>query len=165
MRCTRRMIPAVLGFGLGAVSAGCAREPKPDAIADSVRMADSVQLAARADSAGRAGPAAARTATLPRPGELIVKVTEQVPGLLAEAKFLPIDAQHLAQTKYPEGAVKSGAIERRGGDLVYIYEIQQKGVDGAELVLVDAMNGTLISSMHQDAAVGESGTKPKPKTP
>jgi uncharacterized membrane protein YkoI len=158
-----RMIPAVLTLGLCAVSAGCGREPKTDTVADSLRVAYSVQLAGRtADSVERVRAAARST---PRPGEVIVKVTEQVPGLLAEAKYLPIDAQHLAQTKYPTGEVKSAAIERRGGDLVYIYEIQQKDVEGSELVLVDAMNGTLISSMHKDAAVAESGTKPKPKTP
>ena len=159
-----RMIPAGRALGLCAVSAGGSREPKTDTVADSLRVADSVQLAARtADSARQVRAATARST--PRPGEVIVKVTEQVPGLLAQAKYLPIDAQHLAQTKYPEGAVKSGAIERRGGDLVYIYEIQLQGVEGSELVLVDAMNGTLISSMHKDVAAAESGTKPKTRTP
>jgi len=155
-----RMIPAVLALGLGALSAGCSRDRRAEAAADSVRVADSIQLATRAADSVTAARAAARTS--PRPGELIVPVTEQVAGLLASAKVLPIDAQHLAQTKFPEGAVKGATLERRGGDLVYVYEIQQKGVDGTELVMVDAFNGTLISSAHKDGTVAQTAAKPKP---
>jgi len=52
--------------------------------------------------------------------------------LLAQAKFLPIDAQHIGQTKFPTGTVKDGVIERRGDDLVGPFqpkrsEVQQLG--------------------------------------
>jgi hypothetical protein len=53
---------------------------------------------------------------------------------------------------YPEGVVKSGTIRRRAGDLV-TFETQQKDVMGTELVLVDAIDGAIVSTIHQDPGV------------
>jgi hypothetical protein len=140
-----RLQPMLLVAGLGVLAAGCARRDQADRAADSARMADSL-TAARAAAPGGAGGS-------PTTGgrENLVTVTEATPGLLAQAKFIPIDAQHLAQTKFPEGMVKSGMIERRAGELVYTFEIQQKGVDGVELVLVNAMDGSILNTIHKDA--------------
>jgi uncharacterized membrane protein YkoI len=151
-----RRIRVVLAFGLAGVVAACAKDRAASAaadstrIADSVRIVDSVRLALANDSAASAARRTAPAATGPR-AEVLVKVTEQVPGLLSQAKLLPIDAQHLAQGKYPEGTVKSGTIERRSGRLVYTFEIQQKGVEGTELVLIGANDGAIVNTIHQPA--------------
>jgi uncharacterized membrane protein YkoI len=152
-----RRIRVVLAFGLAGVVAACAKDRAASAaadstrIADSMRIVDSVRLALSNDSAASA--ATRRTAPAPTGPrvEVLVKVTEQVPGLLSQAKLLPIDAQHLAQGKYPEGTVKSGTIERRSGRLVYTFEIQQKGVEGTELVLIGANDGAIVNTIHQAA--------------
>ena len=137
--------PMLLVAGLGVLAAGCARRDQADRAADSARVADAL-TAARAAAPGGAGGSATTGGR-----ENLVTVTEATPGLLAQAKFIPIDAQHLAQTKFPEGMVKSGMIERRAGELVYTFEIQQKGVDGVELVLVNAMDGSILNTIHKDA--------------
>jgi uncharacterized membrane protein YkoI len=145
----------VLVAGLGVLAAACARRDQADLAADSARVADSLTAAAAASAgAGRS--------TNPAGRENLVTVTEATPGLLAQAKFIPIDAQHLAQTKFPEGMVKSGSIERRAGELVYTFEIQQKGVDGVELVLVNAMDGSILNTIHKDAAVSQNPSVKKP---
>ena len=149
-----RMARVIVTFGLAGIAAGCARDRGAAAaadstrIADSIRMADSVRLAQTTDSAAHR---AASLAAAQR--EPLVKVTEQVPGLLAQAKILPIDAQHLAQTKYPEGKVLGGTIERRAGNLVYVFDIQQKDVAGSELVLINANDGLMLDTIHKEATV------------
>lgn len=141
----------VLVLGFGVLAAGCARRDQADVAADSVRMADSVAAARTADSAAAAG-AATRAPTNTVRRENLVTVIEATPGLLARAKFIPIDAQHLAQTKFPEGVVKSGTIEKTPSGLVYTFEIQQKDVEGTELVLVNAMDGSILNTIHKAAA-------------
>ena len=123
--------------------------------AESAKEADSTGLAAgiAAESAGNAPKLSApRGKAAPPVREQIVTVREEVPGLLAEAKVLPIDAQHLAQTKFPTGDVRAARISRRGKDLAYSYYIQQSGVGGVEEVIVNAMDGQLITSIHRDEA-------------
>jgi hypothetical protein len=134
----------ILAGGLGVIAAGCGREPRTEtAMADSARMADSLAMAPAPTPDGAAG---ARRSGAAVATENVVQVTEQVPGLLALAKILPIDAQHVAQTKFPTGTVKDGTIERRTGDLVYTFHIQdESGVVHA--VLVDAMDGKLVTSI------------------
>lgn len=145
-----RVKPVVLVAGLGVLAAGCARRDQADVAADSARVADSISAARAADSASPTGVAAGGAARGGR--ENLVTVTEETPGLLAQAKFIPIDAQHIAQTKFPEGVVKSGRIERRAGALIYTFEIQQKGVAGVELVLVNAIDGSIVNTIHKDSA-------------
>jgi len=147
-----RMARVAATFGLATIAAGCARDSGAGAaadstrIADSIRLADSVRLAQAADSAAGRGTAGTVVATGREP---LVKVTEATPGLLAEAKLLPIDAQHLAQTKYPLGKVLAGTIERRAGKLVYSFEIQQQNVAGTELVLISANDGLMLDTIHK----------------
>ena len=155
-----RLQPMVLVAGLGVLAAGCARRDQADLAADSARVADSLTAARAADPAAATGGAGRSATTGGR--ENLVTVTEATPGLLAQAKFIPIDAQHLAQTKFPEGMVNSGMIERRAGELVYTFEIQQKGVDGVELVLVNAMDGSILNTIHKDAAVSQNPPVKKP---
>ena len=143
-------------LSLGLCSVACAREDRSELAADSVRVSDSIRtadsLSAATTGAGvpelRTTTAGARLA--PRT-ERVVQVSEQVPGLLAQAKIHPLDAQHLAQTKFPQGRVESGEILRRPEGLVYSFVIQQPGVSGSEEVLVHAMDGGILTSIHRDA--------------
>lgn len=138
--------------GLGLLGAACAREDRTALVADSVQLADSVALVVPAApgvaaAVPRTGTAGARLA--PKT-ETVVTVTEDVPGLLAEAKIHPLDAQHLAQTKYPKGKVLGGQIARGPAGLVYTFTIQQPDVEGVEEVLVSAMDGGIINTIHRD---------------
>jgi hypothetical protein len=126
-------------------------------------VADSITAARAADSASaaRAGTAASGSVK-PSGRENLVTVTEATPGLLAQAKFIPIDAQHIAQTKFPEGVVQSGMIERRSGELIYTFEIKQKGVPGVELVLVNAIDGSIVNTIHRDSAMVQNPPRKAP---
>jgi len=126
--------------GLGALLVGCGGEPQNGASADSVRLADSAAMATT--TAAKAPPRV----------EQVAEVTEQAPGMLAQARFVPLDAQHIAQTKFPTGTVLDGTIERRGGDLVYTFRIKKKERGQVHTVLVDAMVGKLIGSIPAEGA-------------
>jgi hypothetical protein len=153
--------PMLLVVALGLTAVACARRDQAAAAADSARVADSVTAA---QAGASASVAATRAPASPR-RENLVAVSEETPGLLTQAKLLPIDAQHLAQTKYPEGVVKSGTIGRRAGDLVYTFEIQQQGIEGTELVLVNAMDGSILTTMHRDVAAAKAKPDSGRKTP
>jgi hypothetical protein len=143
---------------------GCSKEKETgQAAADSVRVADSVRLAdsvrtadsVKAAQAARdsAAAVAAKSPAKPPAREQIVKVKESTPGLLSQAKILPIDAQHLALTKYPDGAVRGATITRRGRDLVYVYDVRPKGSATVDQVVVNAMDGSLINTLRKDVPV------------
>jgi len=160
----------VLALSLGVTAgAGCGKGDDQARVADSIRVADSLRadstakaaaLVAASDSASKGGTTPGGTAPAnPRPKEVIVNVVEETPGLLAQAKVLPIDAQHIALTKYPEGTAKTAKIGRRGRDLVYTYGITQKGVEGAQDVLVNAMDGSLIGGIPRTAEQAKEDAK------
>jgi uncharacterized membrane protein YkoI len=92
------------------------------------------------------GPGGRRgTSPASSPASLVIQVQEEVPGLLAQAQYHPLDAQHVAQAKYPTGKVTEGWLERRGGDLVYRFRIRDD--NGVNDVLVDSFNGKIINSI------------------
>lgn len=156
-----RVNPIVLLVGLGVLAAGCSRGEKAETnAADSTRMADSIKASeAAAGTANVRAPAPAPTNLAREP---LVKVTEETPGLLAQAKLAAIDAQHLAKGKYPEASVKSGRIERRAGQLVYAFEVQQPGVVGTELILLDANDGAIVNTIHLEPLAARNPEAPKP---
>jgi hypothetical protein len=153
-----RVIPLVLATGLAVASSACHDKTPPpaNASADTAKPADTVTTATTVGTVPRP-----RAATPPR--EHLVKVTETTPGLLAQAKLLPIDAQHLAETVYPTAQVQSGSIERRAGNLVYVFEVQRKDVAGTDAVLVSASDGAIINTIHHDKLVAQSPAQPKHK--
>jgi len=154
-----RLSPLVLAVGLGLLSGCHDKTPPAQAAADTTKAADTVTTATTVGTVPRAKPAPAPVARR----ENLVKVTEATPGLLAQAKILPIDAQHLAETVYPEATVKGATIDRRAGNLVYSFEVQRKDVAGTELVLVNAADGSIVNTIHRDKVVAENPTKPKHK--
>jgi hypothetical protein len=154
-----RFSPLVLAVGLAVIASACHdKSPPVQAAADSAKAPDTVTTATTVGTA----PKPARPAPVVK-RENLVKVTEATPGLLAQAKLVPIDAQHLAETVYPEAAVQSGTIERRGANLVYAFTVQRKDVAGTDLVLVNAADGSIVNTIHQDKQVVQSPTKPKHK--
>jgi len=90
-----------------------------------------------------------------------VKVTEEKPGLLKQAKIAPDAATATAQAKFPTGTLKSGEIEKEGGKLIYSFDIQLPGVKGTEEVHVDAATGVVIKTEHE-APPKPKRVKPKP---
>jgi uncharacterized membrane protein YkoI len=77
---------------------------------------------------------------------LVVQVQEEVPGLIAQARVIPLDAQHIAQSKYPKGALQAGFLERRAGELVYRFRIKDE--DGKVYdVLVESFQGRIVNTI------------------
>src|SRR5262245_56907913 len=147
-RCPMRVFPLVLAVGFIAVASACHdKTPPANASADSApKPADTVTTASTVGTVPRSKPATPAR-------EHLVKVVEATPGLLAQAKIVPIDAQHLAQTVYPTALVQSGSIERRAGNLVYVFTVQRKDLAGADAVLVNAADGSIINTIRVDKVV------------
>lgn len=128
------------------VIAACSRDRQENA-ANPDQARDTVAVVAP-DSTAATGTATNPTSSPGRANRpvLVVQVKEEVPGLLQQAKFNPLDAQHIAQGKYPKGAVQAGWLERRGADLVYRFRFRDE--DGSvNDVLVDSSRGTIINSI------------------
>ena len=127
------------------VIAACSRDRQENA-SNPDQAKDTVAQSTPADSTAATGTAPAGR---PKPTEravIVVKVQEETPGLLAQAKYNSLDAQHIAQGKYPKGAVQAGWLERRGSDLVYRFRFRDE--DGSvNDVLVDSFRGTIINTI------------------
>lgn len=76
------------------------------------------------------------------PRENVVRIIEERPGLIDEARITPLDAQHVAQTRFPDGVVEAGKIERRPQGLVYVFVVQDEKKRWE--VLVSAFDADLI---------------------
>jgi len=128
----RTLWPAVLGLGFVIACHG----DRPESAA-SGQAQDTVAVAATLPGSA----STKRTA-----GEPVVEVREEAPGMIVEAHYQPLDAQHIAQAKYPTGKVEAGFIERRGGSVVYRFRIKDdSGV--RHDVLVDAYDGRIVGTL------------------
>ena len=95
-----------------------------------------------------------------------VKVKEEKPGLLKLAKISPELATQTALARVPTGIVVRGELEQEGGQLIYSFDIQLKGVRGIEEIHVDAMTGAVLKTEHEvPAAVSKEKAKPAVKKP
>jgi uncharacterized membrane protein YkoI len=79
-------------------------------------------------------------------------IKEESPGLAADAKVDPAKARQAALAKVPGGKVVKEELERENGKLVYSFDIKQGTEPGIEEVLVDALDGAVVSVSHEDAA-------------
>ncbi len=132
-------------LGLAAAMA-CGSDKQETAAVDQV--GDSVAMNSpgsdHALGAGVVRPASARDSSAGMAP--VIEVKEEAPGMIAEARYHPLDAQHIAQTKYPTGKVEAGFIERRGDDLVYRFRIKDdEGV--RHDVLVNSFDGKIIDTI------------------
>ncbi len=125
-----------------AVLLGCGGE-RQDAASEAA-----ADTAAMTDATRPGGPAATGTGAATRTGAaenppLVVPVQEEVPGLLAQARTHPLDAQHIAQAKFPTGKVQAGWLERRGNGLAYRFRVSTD--DGTTHdVIIDSFDGKII---------------------
>ncbi len=81
-----------------------------------------------------------------------LKVSEEKPGMLKQAKVTPEAALATAQAKVPGGTLKESEIEKEDGKLVFVFSFTQKGKKGEDEVLVDAMTGALVKTEHESPA-------------
>ncbi len=79
-------------------------------------------------------------------------IKEETPGLAADAKVDPAKAREAALAKFPNGKIVKEELEKEHGKLVYSFDIKDGTHSGVEEVLVDAVDGNLVSVEHEDAA-------------
>ena len=92
---------------------------------------------------------AAAPALIGQPAPL--KVKEDKPGLLKQAKVTPEAALATAAAKVPGGTLKGAEIENEDGKLLFVFSFTKKGVKGEDEVSVDARTGTLHKVEHESA--------------
>lgn len=112
-------------------------------------------LAALAAVSISAAPAAAQAAkqvatkhAAPTPAK-----HETAAQLRAEAKISESAARATALSQVPNGKVKQYELEREKGKLLYSYDIVAPGKSGVDEVQVDAINGTVLSNVHETPAM------------
>ncbi len=79
-------------------------------------------------------------------------IKEESPGLTAGAKVDPAVARRTALAKFPEGKIVKEEIEQENGKLVYSFDVKNGTQPGVEEVLVNAVDGSIVSVEHEDAA-------------
>ena len=79
-------------------------------------------------------------------------IKEETPGLAADAKVDPAKARQAALAKIPNGKIVKEELERENGKLVYSFDIKNGNHSGIEEVIVDAVDGSVVSVAHEDAA-------------
>jgi hypothetical protein len=65
--------------------------------------------------------------------------------LQAEARVSRAEAEKIALTKVPGGAVKEGEIEKEKGKLIWSFDIATPGTTDITEVQVDALNGEVVA--------------------
>ena len=81
-----------------------------------------------------------------------VKMKEEKPGLLAQAKVKAADARKSAQAKAPGERLVSQEIEHENGKLVYSFDFKAEGKGGVDEVNVDALTGEVVGIEHESKA-------------
>jgi uncharacterized membrane protein YkoI len=104
------------------------------------------------------------TATAQEPA---VKVKEEKPGLLAQAKITPDSATRVAQGRVPGGKIRSAEIEMEDGRLIYSFDFKVAGKSGVEEVNVNARTGAIAGVEHETprseaAEKAADSTRPRP---
>ncbi len=79
-------------------------------------------------------------------------IKEESPGLTAGAKVDPAVARRTALAKFPEGKIVKEEIEQENGKLVYSFDVKNGTQPGVDEVLVNALDGSIVSVEHEDAA-------------
>lgn len=100
-----------------------------------------------------------------------LKVKEDKPGLLKQAKVTPEAALATAAAKVPGGTLKGAEIENEDGKLLFVFSFAKSGMKGEEEVSVDAHTGALHKVEHESAedeareAADEAKVKAKTSAP
>jgi len=80
-----------------------------------------------------------------------LKVKEEKPGLLKQAKITPEAALATASAKVPGTTFKGAEIEREDGKLLYVFSFTKAGAKREDEVLVNALTGALHKVEHESA--------------
>ncbi len=86
-------------------------------------------------------------------------IKEETSGLSADAKVDPATARRTALAKAPGGKIEKEELEREGGKLVYSFDIKTGTQPGIDEVQVDAVDGSVVSVKHEDAAAEAAEAK------
>lgn len=86
-------------------------------------------------------------------------VKEETSGLSAGAKIDPETARLTALAKVPGGKVAKEELENEGGKLIYSFDIKTGTRPGIDEVQVDAVDGSVVSIQHEDAAAEAAEAK------
>ena len=93
-----------------------------------------------------------------------VKLKEERPGLLAQAKVTDAAARQTALARVLSGSIVQAEIEVEKGTLIYSYDVKVVGKPGIEEVALDASTGAVLSVEHESAA-DETAEAAQPKHP
>jgi uncharacterized membrane protein YkoI len=81
-----------------------------------------------------------------------VPLTQEKPGLLAQAKVTDEAARKTALARAPGGSIVKAELEKEKGKLIFSYDIKIPGKDGIQEVTVDATSGAVLSVEHESSA-------------
>jgi hypothetical protein len=73
-------------------------------------------------------------------------------SLAAQAKISEAAARATALSKVPGGRVKAHELERENGLLIHSFDIAVAGRPGIDEVIVNALDGSIVSVKHEDQA-------------
>ena len=73
-------------------------------------------------------------------------------NLEARAKISKGEAEQIALTKAPGGAIKEGELEKEHGKLIWSFDIATSGTKDITEVQVDAITGQIVSVENESAA-------------
>ena len=79
-----------------------------------------------------------------------VKLTEEKPGLAAQAKVAYPVALTTAQARVPNGKLVTAELEQEGGKLIYTMVFKTAGKKGVDEVNVDAVTGKVVAVEHEN---------------
>jgi uncharacterized membrane protein YkoI len=79
------------------------------------------------------------------PSAMGAGISENEPGLLAEATVNADSAEALAVQAVPGGTITKRQIERKDGKLFYTFEIKVEGKDYPRPLRIDAMTGEILN--------------------
>jgi Peptidase propeptide and YPEB domain len=81
-----------------------------------------------------------------------VRMKEDRPGQLAQARVSPDSARAIARARVPRAQIAEEGIEMEHGRLLYSFDMKTRGRRGIDEVLVDALTGAVISVEHEGPA-------------
>jgi len=96
-----------------------------------------------------------------------VPLTQEKPGLLAQAKVTDVAARQSALARVPGGSIVKAELEQEKGKLIFSYDVKVPGKDGIQEVAVDATSGKVLSVEHESSATEakEDSADAKKKSP
>ncbi|MCC7194382.1 MAG: PepSY domain-containing protein [Gemmatimonadaceae bacterium] len=109
-------------------------------------------------------PASGQSAPQTKPTTKPAYKADLPAALVRKARIAESAAAATALAQVPGGRIASVELEEEGGKLIYSYDIAIAGKKGVQEVHVDAMTGTVISSVHEadDPPAGASrGKRPE----